>query len=185
MKIKSYYIIALLLITVVAFGSDKPIPVNAATIEWKGYKIAYERWGTIELESGELDFDEGILSGGNFVVDMTSIQVTSLVGGKKANLEKHLRSDDFFGVEQFPIATMVITGVEKTADGYTVTGDFTIKGQTHPVIFPMAVNGNTATAKVKIDRSKYNVRYGSDSFFNNLGNRVIYNEFDLNVELIF
>ena len=95
MKIKSYYIIALLLITVVAFGSDKPIPVNAATIEWKGYKIAYERWGTIEPESGEIDFDEGILSGGNFVVDMTSIQVTSLVGGKKANLEKHLRSGGY------------------------------------------------------------------------------------------
>jgi polyisoprenoid-binding protein YceI len=116
---------------------------------------------------------------------MTTIQVTSLEGGKKANLEKHLRSDDFFGVKQFPNAIMVITRIEKTADGYTVTGDFTIKGQTHPVIFPMTINGNTATAKVKIDRSKYNVRYGSDSFFDNLGNRVIYNEFDLNVTLIF
>ena len=66
-----------------------------------------------------------------------------------------------------------------------VTGDFTIKGQTHPVIFPMSIDGNMAIAKVKIDRSKYNVRYGSDSFFDNLGNRAIYNEFDLNVELIF
>ena len=116
---------------------------------------------------------------------MTSIQVTSLEGKKKANLEKHLRSDDFFGVEKFPSATMVITTVEQSADGYTVTGDFTIKGQTHPVIFPMTVDGNTAIAKVKIDRSKYNVRYGSDSFFDNLGDRVIYNEFDLNVTLTF
>ena len=100
------------------------------------------------------------------MVDMTSIQVTSLEGKKKANLEKHLRSDDFFGVEQFPNATMVITAVEKNpTDGYTVTGDFTIKGQTHPVIFPMTVDGNTATAKVKIDRSKYNVRYGSRQLF--------------------
>jgi hypothetical protein len=185
MKIKSYYLITLLLITGVAFGSIKPIPVTAATIEWKGYKIAYERWGTIELESGELDFEDGILTGGNFAVDMTTIQVTSLEGGKKANLEKHLRSDDFFGVKQYPIATMVITAVEKNSDGYNVTGDFTIKGQTHPVIFPMSIDGNMAIAKVKIDRSKYNVRYGSDSFFDNLGNRAIYNEFDLNVELIF
>ena len=185
MKINSYYLITLLLITGVAFGSINPIPVTAATIEWKGYKIAYERWGTIELESGELDFEDGILTGGNFVVDMTTIQVTSLEGGKKANLEKHLRSDDFFGVKQFPNATMVITSVKKTADGYTVTGDFTIKGQTHPVIFPMTKDGNMAIAKVKIDRSKYNVRYGSDSFFDNLGNRAIYNEFDLNVTLTF
>tara|TARA_B100000925_G_C21885929_1_gene420600 strand:+ start:74 stop:631 length:558 start_codon:yes stop_codon:yes gene_type:complete len=185
MKIKTYFLLTLLLMATVAFGSVKPIPVTAATIEWKAYKIAYERWGTIELERGELDFEEGTLSGGNFVVDMTSIQVTSLEGKKKANLEKHLRSDDFFGIEKFPSATMVITAVEQTADGYMVTGDFTIKGQTHPVIFPMTVNGNTATAKVKIDRSKYNVRYGSDSFFDNLGDRVIYNEFDLNVKLTF
>ena len=185
MKINSYFLITLLLITGVAFGSINPIPVTAATIEWKGYKIAYERWGTIELESGELDFEDGILIGGNFVVDMTTIKVTSLEGGKKANLEKHLRSDDFFGVKQYPNATMVITAVEKNSDGYNVTGDFTIKGQTHPVIFPMSIDGNMAIAKVKIDRSKYNVRYGSDSFFDNLGNRAIYNEFDLNVELIF
>ena len=185
MKIKSYFLLTLLLMATAAFGSIKPTPVTAATIEWKGYKIAYERWGTIELESGELDFENGILIGGNFVVDMTTIQVTSLEGGKKANLEKHLRSDDFFGVKQYPIATMVITAVEKNSDGYNVTGDFTIKGQTHPVIFPMSVDGNMAIAKVKIDRSKYNVRYGSDSFFDNLGNRAIYNEFDLNVELIF
>ena len=185
MKINSYFLITLLLITGVAFGSINPIPVTAATIEWKGYKIAYERWGTIELESGELDFKEGTLTGGNFVVDMTSIQVTSLEGKKKANLEKHLRSDDFFGVKQYPNATMVITAVEKNSDGYNVTGDFTIKGQTHPVIFPMSIDGNMAIAKVKIDRSKYNVRYGSDSFFDNLGNRAIYNEFDLNVKLTF
>ena len=185
MKIKSYFLLTLLLMATVAFGSVKPIPVTAATIEWKAYKIAYERWGTIELESGELDFEDGILTGGNFVVDMTTIKVTSLEGGKKANLEKHLRSDDFFGVKQYPNATMVITAVEKNSDGYNVTGDFTIKGQTHPVIFPMSIDGNMAIAKVKIDRSKYNVRYGSDSFFDNLGNRAIYNEFDLNVELIF
>ena len=122
---------------------------------------------------------------GGFRSYFSSIQVTSLEGKKKASLEKHLRSDDFFGIEEFPTAEMVISAVESTTDGYNVTGDFTIKGQTHPVTFPMVVNGNTATAKVKIDRTKYNVRYGSDTFFDNLGNRVIYNEFDLNVKLTF
>lgn len=185
MNTKSFYLLVLLLTTTFAFGSVKPIPITSATIEWKAYKIAYERWGTIQLKSGELLFEDDALTGGNFVVDMTSIQVTSLEGKKKASLEKHLRSDDFFGIEEFPTAEMVITAVESTTDGYNVTGDFTIKGQTHPVTFPMVVNGNTATAKVKIDRTKYNVRYGSDTFFDNLGNRVIYNEFGLNVKLTF
>ena len=72
MKIKTYFLLTLLLMATVAFGSVKPIPVTAATIEWKAYKIAYERWGTIELESGELDFEEGTLTGGNFVVDMST-----------------------------------------------------------------------------------------------------------------
>ena len=72
-----------------------------------------------------------------------------------------------FDIEEFPTAEMVITAIESTTDGYNVTGDFTIKGQTHPVTFPMVVNDNTATAKVKIDRTKYNVRYGSDTFFDN------------------
>jgi polyisoprenoid-binding protein YceI len=185
MHTKSLHLLVFLLLTNFVLGSVKPTPITAATIEWKAYKIAYERWGTIQLKSGELYFENDVLTGGNFVVDMTSIQVTSLTGKKKASLEKHLNSDDFFGIEKFPSAEMVITNIEPMADGYTVTGDFTIKGQTHSVIFPMTVTGNTATAKVKIDRSKYNVRYGSDTFFDNLGDRVIYNEFDLNVTLTF
>ena len=185
MHTKSLYVLVFLLMSTFIFGSVKPTPITAATIEWKAYKIAYERWGTIQLKSGELHFEDDALTGGNFVVDMTTIQVTSLTGKKKASLEKHLNSNDFFGTEEFPSAEMVITKIEPMADGYTVTGDFTIKGQTHPVIFPMTVDGNTAVAKVKIDRSKYNVRYGSDTFFDNLGDRVIYNEFDLNVSLTF
>ena len=99
MNSRSFYLIALLLTTALAFGSIKPIPITSATIEWKAYKIAYERWGTIKLKSGELLFEDDALTGGNFVVDMTSIQVTSLEGKKKASLEKHLRSDDFFDID--------------------------------------------------------------------------------------
>ena len=108
MNTKSFYLIVFLLTTTFAFGSVKPIPITSATIEWKAYKIAYERWGNIQLKSGELLFEDDALTGGNFVVDMTSIQVTSLEGKKKASLEKHLRSDDFFGIEEFPTAEMVI-----------------------------------------------------------------------------
>ena len=118
-------------------------------------------------------------------MNMTTITVTDLEGKSKKSLEGHLKSDDFFGVEQFPTATMVITNVEKNDTGYAVTGDFTIKGSTHPIRFPMTVEENSAKAEVKIDRSKYNVRYGSNSFFDNLGNKAIYDEFDLSITLQF
>ena len=144
-----------------------------------------EHFGTIDLATGSLEFEDGQLIGGQFEVNMTTITVTDLSGRSKKSLEGHLKSDDFFGVEQFPTATMVITSVEKNDTGYTVTGDFTIKGATHPVIFPMTVEENSANAEVKIDRSKYNVRYGSNSFFDNLGNKVIYDEFDLEISLKF
>ena len=121
MNTKSFYLLVLLHTTTFAFGSVKPIPITSATIEWKAYKIAYERWGTIQLKSGELLFEDDALTGGNFVVDMTSIQVTSLEGKRKASLEKHLRSDDFFDIEEFPTAEMVIVGVESTTDWYNVT----------------------------------------------------------------
>ena len=88
MNTKSFYLIVLLLTTIFAFGSVKPIPINSATIEWKAYKIAYERWGTIQLKSGELLFEDNALTGGNFVVDMTSIQVTSLEGKKKSQFRE-------------------------------------------------------------------------------------------------
>jgi polyisoprenoid-binding protein YceI len=80
---------------------------------------------------------------------------------------------------------MTITQVSGDASGYTVTGDFTIKGQTHSVVFDMTLEENSATAKVKIDRTLYNIRYGSGSFFDNLGNKAIDNEFDIEVTLNF
>ena len=185
MKIKSNHLLTLLLVTTFAFASITPIPITSSTILWKGYKVTGEHYGTIDLATGSLEFEDGQLIGGQFEVNMTTITVTDLEGKSKKSLEGHLKSDDFFGVEQFPTATMVITNVEKNDTGYAVTGDFTIKGSTHPVRFPMTVEENSAKAEVKIDRSKYNVRYGSNSFFDNLGNKVIYDEFDLSITLQF
>lgn len=185
MKIKSNHLLTLLLLTTFAFSNVVPVPIKSATILWKGYKVTGEHFGTIDLATGSLEFEDDQLVGGQFEVNMTTITVTDLSGKSKKSLEGHLKSDDFFGVEQFPTATMVITSVEKNDTGYSVTGDFTIKGATHPVIFPMTVEENSANAEVKIDRSKYNVRYGSNSFFDNLGNKAIYDEFDLEITLKF
>jgi polyisoprenoid-binding protein YceI len=131
-------------------------------------------------------FDESALTGGEFVVDMSSLAATDLEGENKQKLEGHLKSDDFFGVAEHATSTLVFTDIKaKGKNSYEVTGDLTIKGITKPVTFDVSVYGNKATASLKIDRAQYNVRYGSGSFFDNLGDKTIYDEFDLIVDLEF
>ena len=164
----------------------KEINTEASTITWKAYKVAGGHAGTIDLKEGHLIFDGQKLMGGEFVVDMTSLVTTDDLGDKKAQLEGHLKSDDFFGVETHPTSKLVITGAKPFNDNsYTTTGDLTIKGITKPITFVISIFDNKATATMKVDRAKYDVRYGSGSFFENLGDKVIYDEFDLVVELAF
>ncbi|MCM5661631.1 YceI family protein [Galbibacter mesophilus] len=164
----------------------KKVDAEKSEITWKGYKVTGSHVGNVTLKSGELAFDDDKLVGGNFTVDMTTIGSTDLEGEYKTKLDGHLKSDDFFGVENHPTAKLSFTTVKATGkNSYEVTGDLTIKGETHPVTFDLSVYGNKATANVKIDRTKYNVRYGSGSFFDNLGDKTIYDEFDLVVDLVF
>ena len=165
--------------------SEKKVDVEQSTISWKGYKVTGKHEGTINLKEGTLIFEGDKLKGGNFIVDMTSLADTDLEGEWKGKLEGHLKSDDFFGVEKHPTANLTITKVETNEDYYTVTGDLTIKDITNPVTFDMTVDENSANASLKIDRSKFNIRYGSPSFFNNLKDKAIYDEFELNVNLSF
>ena len=107
-------------------------------------------------------------------------------GEYKGKLEGHLKSDDFFGVETHPTAKLVFTDVKASGkNSYEVTGDLTIKGITKPVTFDVSVYGSKATATMKVDRSLYDVKYGSGAFFDNLGDKTIYDEFDLVVDLEF
>ncbi len=164
----------------------KEVKTKESKVVWKGYKVTGSHEGTIGIKSGSLEFDGDKLVGGNFVMDMTSIVCTDLEGDYKGKLEGHLKSDDFFGVENHPTASLVFTNV--TASGknsYDVTGDLTIKGITNPVSFKISIYGSKATASLKIDRTKYDVRYGSTSFFDNLKDKAIYDEFDLVADLVF
>ncbi|OEY72686.1 YceI family protein [Salegentibacter salarius] len=165
---------------------EKQINTQASNIAWKGKKVLGSHSGTIDLKDGKFKFENDEIVGGEFVMDMTTITVTDLKGDDKAGLEGHLNSDDFFGVDNHPTSTLVITSVAKKDDGtYGVVGDLTIKENTHPVTFDLDYNNNTATTKLTIDRSKYNVKYNSGSFFSGLGDQTIYDNFDLNIELKF
>lgn len=164
----------------------KKVDTEKSKITWKGYKVTGSHEGNIDLKSGELKFDGDKLIGGEFTVDMSSIGSTDLSGEYKTKLDGHLKSDDFFGVENHPTATLVISKTKSTGkNSYEVTGDLTVKGKTNPITFEMSIYGSKATANIKIDRTKYDVRYGSGSFFDDLGDKTIYDEFDLVVDLVF
>lgn len=164
----------------------KEVKTEESTVAWKAYKVTGSHTGTVNLKSGSLMFDGSNLIGGDFTVDMTSLISTDLEGEYKGKLEGHLKSDDFFGVANHPTSSLVFTKIEATGkNSYEVTGDLTIKGITKPVTFDVSIYGSKATATMKIDRAEYDVRYGSGSFFDNLGDKTIYDEFDLVVDLVF
>jgi polyisoprenoid-binding protein YceI len=166
----------------------KEVKTEASSISWKGYKVLGSHHGTIALKEGSLLFEENKLAGGEFVVDMTSLVSTDLASDpdSKGKLEGHLKSDDFFGVQNHPTSKLVFTNVKASGkNSYEVTGNLTIKGITKPVTFDVSIYGSKATATMKVDRSQYDVKYGSGSFFENLGDKTIYDEFDLVVDMEF
>lgn len=166
------------------------VDVKKSTLAWHGKKVTGEHHGTVELNKGNLVFDGKKLTGGLIEVDLTTIKNLDVADeGYRAKLVNHLKSDAFFNVEKYPTATLKITkATPKGGNQYDVTGDLTIRGKTAPVTFPATVtldgNNATATATVVVDRSKYDVKYGSKSFFENIGDKMIYDEFDLKVNLV-
>ncbi len=166
------------------------VDVASSQIVWKGYKVTGEHTGSVKIASGDLNMEDGVLKGGNFVIDMTSITCTDLEGEWRDKLVGHLNSEDFFNTATFPTATLKIARVipQDSKGNYKIQGNLTIKGITKPVKFFAKVDqqgtSSRATASIKVDRSEYDVRYGSGSFFDNLGDKTIYDEFDLNVSLV-
>lgn len=164
----------------------KEVKTDESKVTWKAYKVTGSHTGTVELESGALMFEDEKLTGGEFTVDMPTLIANDVEGDSKQKLEGHLKSDDFFGVEKHGTAQLVFTDVQSTGkNSYEVTGDLTIKGTTKPITFDVSVYGSKATATAKIDRTEYDIKYGSGSFFDDLGDKAIYDEFDLVVDLEF
>ena len=162
---------------------------DQSQLKWVGRKVTGEHFGTIQIKSGKLDIKKGELQGGSFVIDMASLVSDDLSGEYKQKLEGHLKSDDFFGVAKYPDARFVIKKAKKrNANQYDITGDLTIKETTKSISFPaelVITNDKVyATAVITVDRSEFDVRYGSGSFFDDLGDKTIYDNFDLQVKLV-
>jgi polyisoprenoid-binding protein YceI len=160
------------------------INVTSSSIQWVGEKVVGSHQGMISLQSGELIYDSNQLVAGSFVIDMTSLTCTDLTGEYKSKLEGHLKSDDFFGVNKFETASLSIIKVNKIkSKSHSVTAKLTIKGITKTINFEAQIDKNNLNANIKIDRTKFDVKYGSGNFFDGLGDNMIYDEFELIVNL--
>jgi polyisoprenoid-binding protein YceI len=155
-----------------------------SNIDWKGRKVTGAHNGTIAVKNGTLVLNDDQLTGGDFVVDTTSIRILDIADpATNAQFAGHLASDDFFATEKYPEATFEITSVNNNH----VDGNLTIKGITQPVGFDASIGvaGDTLTASglIVIDRTKYDIKFRSGNFFQNLGDTLIYNDFDLHVNI--
>jgi len=178
----------------VAFSFIAPtaykVDTSASSIVWTGYKVTGKHTGGIKVKEGALQMDGGKLTGGSFLIDMTTINNTDLEGEWAGKLIGHLKDDDFFGVATYPTAKFVITRAlpQDSKGNYKIIGNLTIKESTKEIKFlanvAEAAGTITATGKMTVDRSDFNVKYGSGSFFDGLGDKTIYDEFDLQVSLV-
>lgn len=170
---------------IIAVKSNLKVDVANSTIKWKGYKPTGSHEGTILLQTGNIELEDSKIVGGSFTVDMTSIKDAD----GSARLEGHLKSEDFFEVETFATSTFKISKVTYEAGKILVTGIMTVKGISKEITFPAIVNSTedsvTLTSETfQINRAEFNVKYKSKSFFNDLKEKFVNDEFDLQVTIV-
>lgn len=196
MKKLTSFILGILIISSAAFATkaegDKSafdIDTKASKVFWTGKKVTGEHTGYLSIANGTVDVENNTVVGANLTMDMKTIVNTDLEAGEwNDKLVGHLKSEDFFSVEKFPTGQFKITSVKKsTAGEYSVTGELTIKGITNEISFPAKIkvgNGTVvAEGTATLDRTKWNVQYGSGKFFAGLGDKMIYDEFEIAFEI--
>lgn len=175
-------------------GDKYTVKTNASTVNWGGKKVGGAHQGTIAIQEGTLMVANGKIETALVTIDMKSIKVTDegMDEGSKGKLTGHLNSPDFFNVEEHTTAKFQLTSFKElkgsTTANYTVSGKLTIKGITHDISFPAIVRMTEgrieASANLTFDRSKWDIRYGSGSFFDNLGDKVIYDDVEISFNLV-
>lgn len=186
-NLKTLAIAILAFTTTSIVAQTKTINTAKSQVKWIGEKVTGQHDGTVDLSSGTLILDKQAVVGGAFTIAMNTITVKDITADQgKGKLEEHLKSEDFFNTAGFPEGKLVFRQVTKKAKQvYTVTADLTIKGITNPVTFDLKANATTASTTFKINRTKYDIKYKSGSFFENLGDKAIYDDFTINVNLVY
>lgn len=184
---KTINLLAILLLagTLSVWAQKSEVDLSKSQVLWGGKKIGGSHNGKIQIQSGTFELKNGDIVGGNVTIDMNSLTNDDLKdAGFNKQLVDHLKSDDFFGVNNYPTATFKVTNAGKfNSDKAVVTGLLTIKGKTEKVSFVVSRKENVYSTQLKVDRSKFGVRYGSKSFFNNLGDKAIDDIFTLDIKL--
>ncbi|MCU4177018.1 YceI family protein [Carboxylicivirga sp. N1Y90] len=187
MKIKNVVLVlAVVMFSYVVSAQKVEVDTKVSTVHWLGKKIGGEHDGYIKLKSGQLVMKGDKIVSGSFIMDMNSITNTDIEDAEYSQkLVGHLKSDDFFGVASYPTAKFIITKSTKFKNGKaTVFGELTIKNKTESISFDVEKSASAYVAKIDVDRAKFDVRYGSDSFFDNLGDKVIDDIFTLTLNLV-
>lgn len=177
-------------------GGPERLQVNTTqtTINWVGKKVTGSHQGVLSLKSGFVSMVDGKVDAAKIVIDMTTIKCTDegMDAETKGKLVGHLSSPDFFNVAEHNTAEFILTSFksQKGENGanYLVTGKLTIKGITQEISFPAKVTmkegSMVAEANLTIDRTKWDIRYGSGSFFDGLGDKVIYDDMEISFKLV-
>lgn len=166
-------------------GIKKEISAAESNVEWVGKKVTGEHYGTVDISNGEIFVDENLVTGGSFEIDFTTIKVIDIKDAESnAKLTNHLKSGDFFATDNHPKGKFEIISVNKVSgDKYNVTGDLSIKGISKEISFPAEIkisdNKVTATADFEIDRTLWDIQYRSGKFFENLGDKLISDNFQI------
>ena len=167
--------------------------VDNSIFNWTGRKVTGEHSGTLKVENGWVIMQEDSIIGGKFIFDMTSIQNTDIESPEwKEKLEDHLMAEDFFFVDSFPHAILEIKNHPKTIDNKSenidqIIADLTIRGITHEISFPLPISRDNyifnAEGKINVNRTLFNINYKSGTFFQDLDDRMIYDDFTVQFSL--
>jgi len=198
MKTKMYLsLIAIAAYSTFAFTTPEPkhetnynIDTKSTTATWIGKKVTGQHTGGISISNGSIITEHGAIKGGTIEFDMNSITNTDLADKEwNGKLIGHLKSDDFFGTEKNPTAKFEITKATlKSGNDYDIVGKLTIKGITNEITFPALIKMDAKTmvtiAKITVNRTKFDIKYGSATFFETLGDKALSDDFELNVNVV-
>ena len=166
------------------------IDKTKSVVRWIGRTPVKFHDGTIDIQEGNFSVDDNGILNGNIIIDMESINCTDLSGGGKKSLEEHLMNDDFFSVNKFKTSKINISSEMKPNNGLIdFKGSLEIKNISNPISFKSSINKTpegkyTASSKLTFDRSMYNVKYKSKSFFDDLGDKFINDDIEIELEII-
>ena len=170
--------------------STYAVDTKVSTVEWLAKKVTGQHNGTIKISSGAFVINNNKIESGDFTIDMKTIACSDLKGEYAGKLLVHLNSEDFFSTEKFTTANLKIKKVTETKvpGVYDVVADLIIKGITNEITFPANITMDAkqvkATADFMVNRTKYDIKYGSKSFFASIGDKAIYDDFNMKVNLV-